>query len=291
MTKNLRVETSGGLGNQLFSYFLALYLKSFLSQSVTLDLLHADRSQHYDKVSLLDFRVDESIHFLNLNGRSSTYKRLHTKLFSLNALLLNIEANPRDLVESIQKHQGITLGGDYGTFAYFDSLPGFRKSLELRESSRGLTSFLKRYSEVKTQSIHHRLGDFLEIRDSVGLLGRDFYRNAIQRSGPHEKLFIFSNEPDSSEYMFRSWGIHLKNMVWVETNQFLNPAENLIAMSRSSSIICANSTFSFWAAKFSNSTNIFFPKQYRRDGLSSVRSLPKHWKPIDSNWVQEEVSI
>jgi hypothetical protein len=284
MPKSIHVETSGGLGNQLFAYFFALRLRSLVHKNVSLDLLHADRSVHHDKISLLDIELDNAIQICNTRTRHSKYKQLRSKLLASRSLLITRDTNQLDFVSLIDEENIRVIQGDFGSFFYFDGLPVSKKRLVLERKSDELVRFLQGSSGFETQSIHHRLGDFVNIQDSVGLLGRKYYQSAMQSSGEYEKCFIFSNDPIYSEHLFRSWNIYHHNMIWIQKNQFSNPAENLFAMSNSSSIICANSTFSFWGARLSENSTVFFPAQYRRDNLGSIRDLPKHWKPIEPDW-------
>lgn len=288
MAKSIRVETSGGLGNQLFAYFFSLQLSTTVNMSVVMDLLHADRSLHHESVSLLDFDLSNKIQVANTKSRSSIYKKSRTKLLSSRALLLTGESDRLDITDLINEKKVKLIEGDFGSFLYFDNLSGSEKKVALRRKSDALVRFLDENRDTHTQSIHHRLGDFVGLHDSLGLLGQDYYIRAIQNSGEYERCFVFSNDPAYSEYLFRLWGIHRGNMVWIHINQFSNPAENLIAMSSANSIICANSTFSFWGAKISGSSNVFYPEPYRRDSLGSVRDLPSDWIPIGSSWTSLE---
>jgi hypothetical protein len=140
----------------------------------------------------------------------------------------------------------------------------------------------------RTLAIHHRLGDFTELGSSVGLLSSEFYKEAIELScdSKMKKILVFSNDPESSKSLFRNWGYVDSRISWIGPKDLPDPAETLLLMSMANSIICSNSTFSYWAAKLSSTdeTSIYYPHEFRRDNLANVINIPGKWKPLASRW-------
>ncbi len=285
MKKRLWVENSGGLGNQLFSYFFALYVKSLIKTDVGISFLHTDRSEHHSQLSLLDFDISPEIHLSNLKNRSLLYKTFQGYLVDKYTLSDDMTANPELVLEIIKSKGKSHIRGNFGSFFYFDQLLEPQKTLLLKQESSSFIAHSEMVRGTKSIAVHHRLGDYLDISSSVGLLGPNYYKFAIQAVGPTDKIFVFSNDPEYSETLFHKWGIADERMTWIKRNYFANPGETLMAMSRSSSIICSNSTFSFWAAKLGSSNDVIAPAQFRRDALGDVKCIPKAWTSHNPHWI------
>lgn len=288
MLKNIRVEISGGLGNQLFSYFLATHLSSDSGNVVALDFLHADRTIHSNKLSLLDFEIPSNLKILNQKSRGAFYKGIHSRLMSSNSLILESGFIPETALALIREKQKLFICGDMGTFFFFNNVKESERRLQLNNKSSSLLSHLDKVRAKPSLAIHHRLGDFLNIKSSVGLLGPDYYKKSIEAAYDKSNIYVFSNQPSYSKFLFNKWGITSQNIQWIESSEFQGPAENLVAMSSSTSLICSNSTFSYWAAKLGSVSEVFIPEQYRRDGLTNIGEVPSGWIPIHCDWIESD---
>jgi hypothetical protein len=64
-----------------------------------------------------------------------------------------------------------------------------------------------------------------------------------------------------------------------------NPEESLMLMSRSTVLIMANSSFSWWAAQLGNRSKfVVCPSKWFRNMLEPYDLIPPNWHREESNW-------
>jgi hypothetical protein len=64
-----------------------------------------------------------------------------------------------------------------------------------------------------------------------------------------------------------------------------HPMESLFLMSKSSSLVMANSSFSWWAGKFGDSNRqIIAPSKWFRGLQDPSELIPNYWNRIESSW-------
>jgi hypothetical protein len=181
-----------------------------------------------------------------------------------------------------------TINGYFADFAFYDSLPDTTRLLRLRKPTEHFKLLSKSFDNHRSIAIHHRLGDFLELGQSVGILSKKFYSDALDEIilGDFEKIVIFSNDIEKSKFLFGAWGINSPKFSWLGPQDLVDPAETMLLMSKANSIICSNSTFSFWAARLScgDASTIRYPAQFRKDDFGSIHNVPKRWVPVQSSW-------
>lgn len=102
--------------------------------------------------------------------------------------------------------------------------------------------------------VHVRLGDYVALGDKV-IPSENYFMQSIAllraKLGFFAPLYIFSDEPKKVAALF-------PNLV-AKANIINSPAsitsvENLILLSNCDAFVCSNSTFSWWAARLSNSS-------------------------------------
>ena len=298
-----KFRSPGGLGNQLFAYYSALFTSTKADATVFLDMASVDRSHYKDRVSLLSFNLAaNNLVISNAHGAHRRRNRYIIRLLKEAKLLTGLEKtvlfppglDSRQHFErflfsgSNFQPRTITIEGYFSDFSFFDGVPREYQVLKLKNASSAFIQLSEQMKNQRTLAIHHRLGDFTELGSSVGLLSSDFYREALDLACDHKirKVLVFSNDPENSKSLFRNWGIVDSRISWIGPDELPDPAETLLLMSRANSIICSNSTFSYWAAKLSSTddTSIFYPHEFRRDNLANVLNIPREWKPLDSRW-------
>ena len=303
--RKITVLVPGGLGNQLFSYFFALYLKSKVRATVTLNFSNVDKSHYKSSISILAFDLSQSGLKIDKISNSrllelrqwmmlKVYKRLVRKLRKKSHHVFepgkDKPSNIDDFLDAwtSSKKYKVKLDGYFGDFFYFDNLNEKNRKIEILNPSGVFLNYCAQFRLNNVLAIHHRLGDFLELQNSIGLLGRRYYAEALERSQylQFSKVVIFSNQTEISKEIFLSWKILHREVEWLGPEDLSNPAETLILMSKANAIVCSNSTFSFWAAKFADlsRSQIFYPDKWRMDGLEGVGSISNEWSPIKSDW-------
>lgn len=307
MKSHFKFRVPGGLGNQLFSYFCAIYVANVLKSKSLLDLRSVDTSHFRDGIALLSLDFPQDYVSISNERRSDfflspLYERLHRQVTSLvNPALVKTFEPGHDSKGDVDRYlesfdnnspKSRTINGYFADFAFYDCLSENTRLLRLRQPTSNFKLLSKSFDDHRTIAIHHRLGDFLGLGQSVGILSRKYYLDALDRADFHdfEKVVVFSNDQEMSRFLLNAWGVESKRFTWLGPEDLVNPTETMLLMAKACSIISSNSTFSFWAAKLSseNSCKVYFPSQFRKDDFVSIQNLPKHWAPIDSNWMNKD---
>jgi hypothetical protein len=133
--------------------------------------------------------------------------------------------------------------------------------------------------------VHVRRGDYSSLSKTFGLLAEEYYVNALRHlfsiHGAH-RIWVFSDEVSQVKSSF-------KNPIWKDaefTNFNLNPIETILLMSKASSRIISNSSFSYWGALLAQeSKKNIVPAQWFRSLQSPAQLIPPDWNHIESVWL------
>ena len=303
MKSHFKFRVPGGLGNQLFSYFCAIYVANLLKSKSLLDLRSVDTSHFRDGIALLSLEFPQDYVSVSNEWRSDfflspLYKRLHGKVNPiLNPGRVKTFEPGHDSKGDLDEYlasldndfpKSRTINGYFADFAFYDSLSDDTRLLRLRQPTSQFKLLSKSFDNHRTIAIHHRLGDFLGLGQSVGILSRKYFLDALDKADVNdfENVVVFSNDQEKSKFLLNAWGVKSKRFTWLGPENLVNPAETMLLMAKAGSIICSNSTFSFWAAKLSseNISKIYFPSQFRKDNFGEVHTLPESWVPVHSSW-------
>ncbi len=300
----LRFRVPGGLGNQLFAYFCALYAAQKIDSAIELDFSSVDRSHYTSTIPLLSMDFPHSL--LNIKDGSLESKVVHPKVFRIKNFFTKAIRNQRSNVflpgfdtreyvdeflerDALNNKGCLTVEGYFGDFSFYNAVDSASRVVSLKNPSRQFSTLKAEFSSLPCAAVHHRLGDFLGLSESVGLLSKDFYETAfdLSRKLGITRFKIFTNDLSGSQEIFFKWGFNLKELQWIDSNILSDPLENLLLMGSSNILVSSNSTFSFWAGKLASEicTNIYYPAEFRRDGFSEVKNIPSSWIPIKSSWI------
>lgn len=164
-----------------------------------------------------------------------------------------------------------------------------KKVLSLEEKSQWSNEMSTKISLRRSIGPHMRLGDFenQNNKEKLGILSLDYYRRALAmltKQSQTQKVFVFTNNEESALRLFADFEI--ADLEIIEHPNGANPAESLLLLSNCDSVICGNSTFSFWAAMLSkNGTEVVFPTPFYRNDLHTISNLPTDWKPCKSEFI------
>jgi Glycosyl transferase family 11 len=300
-SQELFVQPHGGLGNQLFMYFGALYLAKKLKRNlcVSFPLEHKSFDTHRGRIT--DFRLDARIDF----GTRVWSQRRGDLIYSR---LLESPRFPTLLKQQIQSRVGRyhekglgysgaleilttphAITGYFQTWRYWCALP--IPSKEIFVTPGIANPFLSQYKTnmIRQDSIvmHIRRGDYLNNLDTIGVLGMQYYLNSIEyfRSlNVRGRIFIFSDDP---EFVANEIGpLILGDWTLVDPEQKLSPSETLQLMTYGKYFIISNSTFSWWAATLSRTepTQIIAPSKWFRNHQDPTDLIPNNWVRQASIW-------
>ena len=295
------VDLPGGLGNQIFAYFAGLYLAENSDTKVYLQSATTSKAHVGNRFDLRSFdlhvaplrtKLPESalspIYYPEKNG----FSRRIGKMFNFsNIIHFETGADSRkDLDTFLSSSQFSILpkrvSGYFGDFAIYDHIKEQVRELRLRKRSSKYTALKDFYQKVPCIGIHLRAGDFLNMKETVGVLDDDFYLESLEqalRAAPRSSLLVFSNDEVHARKRVAGWKINNYEIISPQTLN--DPAESLEMMSQCDYIITANSTFSFWAAKLSKrKKGVWIPKHWRRDGWPEIQNVPPDWVRTPNSW-------
>jgi hypothetical protein len=304
MESQYRFRVPGGLGNQLFSYFCANYVANTLCTKVSLDLRSVDQNHFQNGIALTSLEFPEDCVSIS-EARGSSFiltplqNQFKVKIASRLDLLRvktfepgqDSKVHVDEYINSLSNYflKLRMISGYFADFAFYDSLPDKYRALSLKEPTNDFKMLSKSFNNHRSIAVHHRLGDFLELGQTVGILSKEYYSDALDQAilGDFEKVVVFSNDTEKSKFLFNTWGLRNPKFTWLGPEDLIDPAETMLLMSKANAIVCSNSTFSFWAARISSEkvAKMYYPSSFRRDDFSRVHNLPESWVPVQSNWI------
>lgn len=243
----LVVKLSAGLGNQLFQYAFALYLKERYQDVVYLDKSSfkyrtANRTCSIDIVSDLPVLSDKRIYY----HYKSVMFYMSRALFYINPFVRSIR-EPSLIFPSNNKF--LYFDGYWQTDSFVGKVAGYTAYFKPKEA---IPAFIGAYlDEVRSShsiSLHVRRGDFFseEYRHKYGVCNVDYYNKAINMLTENlgdSKLFVFSDDPDWVRNNIRL----SDNSIFIK-NEDVNPYWYIFLMSNCRDNIISNSSFSWWGA-------------------------------------------
>jgi hypothetical protein len=295
----ITVKLVGGLGNQLFGYFLG----QSLGVNVRYDVSDQTQGLSAQSVSIKD---------LNLNGDFGVFENRLSSLFGdkfrvLKRIVRKLDVMVSKILFRGQIYESACIGFDpfFQTEnlkfrkirGYFQSYVYFRKTIELkpelanvslRHPSSWYESMAAEIQIVNPIAIHIRRGDYLKYADNYGLLSENYYLKAIElaehASNEKSDIWIFSDSPEQVR----------KNMPRIMSRQsklILSPdgisdAEVMLLMSLCKKIVIANSTFSWWAATLNTkSKTVIAPNKWFKGMEDPSTLIPETWLTLESDWL------
>jgi hypothetical protein len=254
----------GGLGNQLFQYAAGLYLSRSQGSQLRLrtDLLpltqdsvgNASRwpNQICDFLAEGKFVSKKSQPPNRTNNISKVMQglRMVGDLFPSLLLKVGILAGESTKAPDFSNLKRIWLVNSYCSSAQ----TAFTLGDDLRSQIRSLVDPSKKFVELLRESksvnpiiVHLRLGDYRNFPSLYGapsLVKIKEYLDSIEGSSL-TPIWIFTDSPeDVREDAVRVFG----NVRIIGPDDLKKPIENMIVMSSGSHLLCANSSFSWWAA-------------------------------------------
>jgi len=304
--RNVVVTLRGGLGNNLFQYFAGLYLAEKLGAPL---VLFSPRRWHGDpeKSTIHGFKVkakisapkrDASFHLVLLIVLNKIWQKVVNdkswflfRAFSrLRIHFSRSQGFDADLEKMTRAHR---LEGYFGTHRYFTS-PVISQSLKqlVQLESESTPWFRKNFSLLRSQKalcLHVRRGDYVDHKDSNGLLAEEYYLGAISQlralGETWDCIWICTDDEEAVRQEFSKL-LAVEDCNFLEGASQAGPGEVLSVMSQSSLLIVGNSTFSWWAAMLGNPTKtIVAPTKWSVGMEDPDELIPDSWLRQESKWV------
>jgi hypothetical protein len=294
----IRIELSGGLGNQLFGYFAGKSLSAVNKSNLVLDGTLIDQKR--TKFCLASFDIGQSIDF---SRRDVFHKRIlyqgqrsiHRRLPHFSSIIRNISGIITDAgydknleFISTNSQTSLTYCGYFQDPRYFLNLSPNESKLRLANPSQWFLSKLEEIQTHETVAIHLRFGDFLENVESIGILGFSFFASALDalQIDSHVRIWVFSDDLQRARDILRK--VESKRFSYIRSPDDGDPAESLMLISKARAIVTANSTFSVWSALLSSpGTQVAVPEVFHRGSGHKLEHLPSTWKVLPSTWADD----
>lgn len=295
----MKVELSGGLGNQLFQYAAGRYLASKHDIPVCFYHIECKHRSWVNQNKLAEFKINLQIcdDIFKISTMKWVVDRLNSRLSRTFKFYRNIRLKVFDEFSSSQigfdkelaeMKDIATVKGYFQTFEYIDSVKdNIVGELEVRNPSEIFRFFSKEIEKIRPIVIHIRGGDYKSNQKKIGMLDKDYYSAALKQASKFDlnpKYWVFSDDKDYATDLLSNLGVEPERRIFPEAG--LSDAETIKLMSLGLGIIICNSTFSWWAAYLnSNPKFIICPNEWFR-GLNEPLSLcPPNWTRVESSWV------
>ena len=291
-------ELKGGLGNQLFQYFAGQMIGKETSENVVFGLPDNHVHKIHYASTILDLELPEIVDtdFILPNRSASLWRRGKRWLSRNSEISRNVFNRYSDTYISgtvgfdsdLSKFSKSSIfEGYFQTYRY---VAAFQELSEIllrpKRPSPRYDWYLDRIRERQPTVVHIRRGDYKPLKNIVGILGTEYYKNALgalEVKNPRVPVWLFTDDLVGAQHVVRGLDIELDQIV--STDSGLSAAETMLLMSEGSSIIIANSTFSWWAAYLgSKGREVIAPLPWYRTNSIDAELIPLDWKLTGSVW-------
>lgn len=298
--RTVEVEIVGGLGNQLFGFAAGLFISRRLKAKLVLNfsLVGVGGTNHGKNLmdfSLAGIETTDATPYIKsirrLIGRLSNKLARHSSIFGNLRNKLTNQYTARELgfeEEFWNLKKSGKIRGYFQTYKYADEVSDEIKNLlVLRNSSKWFKEMIAEVQKLNPIAVHMRRGDYLALENEFGILDVSFFSGIIAGNLYHEghsrPIWIFTDSPElvRTEII----GTVLERGTLIIPPSDSPSSESLLLISRCSTIIMSNSTFSWWAAYLSDlNTQVFAPSKWFKGKKDPDLLIPKRWKTEESIW-------
>lgn len=305
------VSLTGGMGNQFFQIASGLYHSQGKGIFV-LDSLGRPRRTHSGLASGLQFDFKDQVRPLHMKEfsifwvkcagfiiRRGIMTKKYEKFFGIGNLL---ESTVKIILSARFKfryhiHRASGVGNTdleisnskNLIFGYFQTdkwlhnpyVKETMQSISLFGEEDTLKLFRIKANLERPLIIHFRIGDYIDEPD-IGLLPDDYYQSALDRVSDNQdfgKVWLFSDEPEAAVKKIPE---NFKSRTEVIDIANGNDALTLQVMRFGRHYILSNSTFGWWAARLSHTTNptVVVPNKWFKALPEPEGLIPQDWLRI-----------
>ena len=287
-SSRLRVEVSGGLANQIFMYLGGIYTAKRNSQS--LELIFSPNKIHSESLQNLNIShkikiasTFEAVLIKLLRQINKASKMTTWVLRSIGCYFTGEVGYPKDLPTG-RKTRFVS--------AYFQSYLIYRKTLEKNSvfallgysPSRWAKDLKEKEIAPNDVVIHVRLGDYIDEKDNIGLVGTEYYEQSITKArelGGTGKIRVITNDIVECKKFLSPVNLELD---YIEQPKEARDLDSLFILTQHRYLIISNSSFSLLAGFEADSSVVFRPTPWFKNLNEPNKLSPSEWIEIPSAW-------
>lgn len=283
--QTLFMVLQGRLGNQLFIFFAAKFFEEKYNKKVVFISDSRDRL-HQVGIKSNNFKIVLPKYIFKIFN--IILRKLSLLKFSSNYIYFCKNIGFEDLGKKINRLK--FLNGHFQTNYYIEE--SSISDLILRDMKFNLNSNLflaSNYSFDSAIAIHIRRGDYLlEMNSYFGVLSDNYYIRSLKTISSlieYKKIYLFSDSRISSEFKDKI-KVNFKNLEIIDINELdIDDISTLAILSRFSSYIISNSTYSWWGAYLGNRIKIVIaPSIWFKNHQDPEKLYPLKWETVESAW-------
>jgi len=149
------------------------------------------------------------------------------------------------------------IDGSVAFCGYFQSLKYFEEYKDDFIKELNLPEVDVSILNKKNVAFHIRRGDYLTFKDIYGICGTKYFEDHFKKFEDYQ-INVFTDSPEHVLDEFEKYDFNL-----IQTSSELN---DLTLMSKHDSMVCSNSTFSWWASLIGNTKTVIVPDKWFLDG-------------------------
>lgn len=289
------IKIQGGLGNQLLQYSIGRIIEMRHKKEVAYDLSFFDfgkESKYTKRPYVLDLFaisvrratkeeiLETRYPYSNFSRVISLIRRIINKYIFKKYYI----GYQKDFFPMVSKHKNLYLEGYWQSYLYYEKDKELVSSSVVLKNSDGLDRWKKEnnFDSISSVFVHIRRGDYLAKGSGISSLSKEYYKkavNVIEQKVSSPVYYIFS---DDILWVKENMGEIFNKAIYVSALSFSDHEEFSLMKSSKHGII-ANSTFSFFAAFFSDHKNgvVIYPKDWKNIYLQGDNVIcPPYWNAV-----------
>lgn len=296
--KYIFVDLAGGLGNQIFILEFAKYISNLNNGEIILNLTHIDSEQFGGKSTIRDFTFTHNYKSFKLNPTlkrildisrrfSSVINRINRRfVFVMDEVEFKTKKYSIEQLMQNNNPKFIFISGFWQNFEYWQNVFEY----EIKDPSADYLLYSSLIQKHNPIMFHYRIGEFgQKWQYQWGILSPKFLSACLwkineDRHEMKKQVWIFSDNIEVAKSFIQKEFLPSNFEINYIMDSQMKPAEILLLLSKSSSLICSNSTFSLAAAKIGNVQTVFIPDALSKFDIVDF-ATPKKWVKMKSIWI------
>lgn len=283
-------KLNGGIGNQMFQYAAAYSISKFRHQRILLSVSNIKNDSQRD-FKLDQFQIEHSalidnssmnlfVRIMGIRIVNKVFRLLQIRNIRFFEWLYILESNfnyPKYMLFTLETNN-VCIDGYWQDYKIFDA---HSEKIKDQLKLKNIPDYIKKIAGTlggnSCVSIHIRRGDYLDPKNKRLRVNKKYYLRAIsyiKESVASPMFYVFTDDKDYSNKIMNELGLRYK---LISFNEKHGDLYEMYCMSKCTSNICANSSFSWWAAYLNTNPNkkIVFPDRFWNKSM-----IPKEWKVI-----------